>query len=255
MDPLHARLDTLESQVHTLTQHTQNATRRLRWWRGIACGLMVLGLLGWGLPVGLAREDAAEKDKGEKGLAHRVAALEKLLKHFSRERNEIFITGANLHIVNGLGSTDCADKRRADSGLPERAGQPDRGLQRAASCTESGEENIRTGSHNVVVGQRHNFSRFGGLVVGAFNTISGDFAVVSGGRSTRPAASWPWSAGGRQHGQRRGRGQRGVATRPAGSRLRGQRRVRQYGERDRRHSQRRGVRGRGDRGRAVHRGR
>ena len=72
-------------------------------------------------------------------------------------------------------------------------------------------ENIRTGSHNVVVGQRHNFSRFGGLVVGDHNTISGDFASVSGGdqhgqrlvasvsggRATRPAASWPRSAAGR----------------------------------------------------------
>ena len=76
---------------------------------------MVLGLLGWGLPVGLAREDGSEKDKGEKGLAQRVAALEKLLKHFSREGNEIFITGANLHIVNGLGSTDCGTRGRADS--------------------------------------------------------------------------------------------------------------------------------------------
>ena len=37
------------------------------------------------------------------------------------------------------------------------------------------------GSHNVVVGQWHNFSRFGGLVVGHSNTISGDYAVVSGG--------------------------------------------------------------------------
>ena len=44
-----------------------------------------------------------------------------------------------------------------------------------------GEENIRTGSHNVVVGRQHNFSRFGGLVVGFFNEIRGSFASVSGG--------------------------------------------------------------------------
>ena len=36
-----------------------------------------------------------------------MAAWESLLKHFSRETNEVFITGANLHIVNGLSSTDC----------------------------------------------------------------------------------------------------------------------------------------------------
>jgi hypothetical protein len=39
----------------------------------------------------------------------------------------------------------------------------------------------RTGSHNVVVGEFNNFSSFGGLVVGGFNEISGQFASVSGG--------------------------------------------------------------------------
>jgi hypothetical protein len=34
-----------------------------------------------------------------------MAALEDLLKHFSREKDDIFITGANLHIVNGLDAT------------------------------------------------------------------------------------------------------------------------------------------------------
>jgi hypothetical protein len=107
MDHLLTRLDALEQQVQTLTQHTRTATRRLRWWRGVACSLVAFGLLSWGLPVGLATEERSEKDKGEKGLAQRVAALETLLKHVSREKNEIFITGANLHIVNGLNSTDC----------------------------------------------------------------------------------------------------------------------------------------------------
>jgi hypothetical protein len=69
MDHLRERLDALEQQVHTLTQHTQMATRRLRWWRGLACSLAVVGLLSWGLPLGLAREDGSEKDTDQKGLA------------------------------------------------------------------------------------------------------------------------------------------------------------------------------------------
>jgi hypothetical protein len=71
---LHARLDALERSVHTPTQHTHTATRRLRWWRSVACGLAVASLLGWGLPLSLAREDAHEKDKDQKGLVQRVAA-------------------------------------------------------------------------------------------------------------------------------------------------------------------------------------
>jgi hypothetical protein len=178
MDHLQTRLEALEQQMHTVN-------RRLRWWRGLACGLAVLGLLSWGLPLGLAREDTPDKEKGEKGLAQRVAALEKLLKPFSREKNEIFITGANLHIVNGLGRTDCGTEEEPIPDCPNGLGNLIVGYNELRfpdpDFPEEPVVNVRTGSHNVVVGQFHNFSRFGGLVVGTDNTISADFAVVSGG--------------------------------------------------------------------------
>jgi hypothetical protein len=68
----------------------------------------VLAVLTWALPAGLAKEDP---DGSQKDLEQRVAALEKLLKHFSRKGTEVTIKGANLHIVNGLGSTDCTDEQ------------------------------------------------------------------------------------------------------------------------------------------------
>jgi hypothetical protein len=126
----------------------------------------------------------AASDKDKKGLEQRVAALEDLLKHSSREDNEIFITGANLHLVNGLGQTDCPVDSEGNPlpGCPNGLGNLIVGYNETRpSDPEFPEENIRTGSHNVVVGTELNFSRFGGLVVGRFNTISGDFAVVSGG--------------------------------------------------------------------------
>jgi hypothetical protein len=85
MDHLQTRLEALELQMHTVN-------RRLRWWRGLAAGAVVLAVLTWALPSGTAQEEAQER--GQWRLAHRVAALEKLLKHFSREGNEVFITGA-----------------------------------------------------------------------------------------------------------------------------------------------------------------
>jgi hypothetical protein len=198
MDQLHTRLDALEQQMHTVT-------RRLRWWRGLACGAVVLAGLTWALPAGTGQQEPP--DGGGKGLAQRVAALEQLLTHFSREKNEIFITGANLHIVNGLGSTDCTDEQfepipDCPNGLGnlivgyneprEIEPPPEEGTD------NSGEDpNVRTGSHNVVVGQQHNFSRFGGIVVGVFNTISGDFAAVSGGsNNTASGVSASVSGGG-----------------------------------------------------------
>jgi hypothetical protein len=175
MNQMQTRLDALEQQMHTVN-------RRLRWWRGLACGLVGLAGLAWILPAVIAQEDAA--DNGQQGLAQRVAALESLLKHVSREGKEIFITGANLHLVNGLGSTDCGEQvGEPIPDCPNGLGNLIVGYNESRAPS-TGEDNIRTGSHNVVVGQWHNFSSFGGLVVGAFNTISGDFAIVSGGNNT-----------------------------------------------------------------------
>jgi hypothetical protein len=46
-----------------------------------------------------------------------------------------------------------------------------------------GGQDIRTGSHKVVLGRQNSFSSFEGLVVGTFNEISGVFASVYGGLS------------------------------------------------------------------------
>jgi hypothetical protein len=68
----------LEQQTAQLPQQTHRIERGLRWWRGLACSLVVLAVLAWALPSGTAQE--VDFERGRKGLAHRVAALEKLLK-------------------------------------------------------------------------------------------------------------------------------------------------------------------------------
>ena len=77
LDNFRERFDALEQQTGQLMHHTRTITRRLRWWRGLACGLVVLGLLTWALPVVTA-------DDGKKDLEQRVAALEKLLDSLRR---------------------------------------------------------------------------------------------------------------------------------------------------------------------------
>ncbi len=185
MDQLQTRLDALEQQMCTMN-------RRLRWWRSVAGGLLALAVLTWALPAGTAQKDPPG---GAKGLAQRVAALEDLLKHFSREDNEVFLTGANLHLVNGLGSTDCTDEEREEiPDCPNGLGNLIVGYNELRNNPDF--PDVRTGSHNVVVGQQHNFSRFGGLVVGEFNTISGDFAAVSGGLSNTASGTSASVSGG-----------------------------------------------------------
>ena len=51
MDLLQQRLEALEQRTHTLA-------RQLRWWRGLACGLLGLAVLTWALPTGTAQEQS-----------------------------------------------------------------------------------------------------------------------------------------------------------------------------------------------------
>jgi hypothetical protein len=178
MDPLLGRLETLELQLRTLQQQSRTSLRRLRWWRRLACTLALLTMFSLPLTLGAAQDERKggkpKDDQKEtlKGLLQRFLALERKLQHVTSEIGpegfpELVITGANLRVVNGLGETQTTNGLgNVIVGYNEPRGfEPD----------------IRTGSHNVVVGVRHNFFRVGGLVVGLVNTISGDFAAVSGG--------------------------------------------------------------------------
>jgi hypothetical protein len=141
------------------------AERRVHCWRSIACALLILSLVSLPLASGTAQDESSEY----RGIRKRLAALEYKLQYIDGGPNEVVISGANLRIVNGLGSTDTTNglgnlivgynELRNDPFFPD----------------------MRTGSHNVVVGTQNNFSSFGGLVVGEGNEISGVFSSVSGG--------------------------------------------------------------------------
>jgi hypothetical protein len=112
-------------------------------------------------------------------LETRVAALESLLTHFSRAGNEITIEGANLHVVDGSGSTD---------GTPNGLGNIIIGYNEL----RGDENNDRSGSHMLVVGRENNYSTYGGIVAGIHNETSGNYASISGGTlniASGPSAS------------------------------------------------------------------
>jgi hypothetical protein len=180
IESLRDRLEVLENQTQASAEQMRSAERRLRWWRILACGLLVLGLVILPFAGGTAQEQSLY----ERALARRLAALEYKLQYISGGANEVVITGANLRIVNGLGETETTN------GL----GNLIVGYNELRQIS-----NDRTGSHNVVVGSRHNFTSFGGLVVGANNEISGSSPRLAGGAETRPAAPSRRSAGGNQN--------------------------------------------------------
>jgi hypothetical protein len=116
LDNVRERLEALEQRTEHWRQETRTVKQRLRWWRGLACGVLFVGLASQPLPLGIAKEEHPDKDN--KGLAHRVQRLEAQVKAlqatlaavtFDATAKELVITGANLRIVNGLGQTDCGE--------------------------------------------------------------------------------------------------------------------------------------------------
>ena len=81
----------------------------------------------------------------------------------------IRLSGVNLQIVNGTGTTEGQNGvGNLIVGYNELRIGPDT-------------ENDRTGSHNVVVGIMNNYQNTGGLIAGALNTISGKWSTVTAG--------------------------------------------------------------------------
>ena len=127
-------------------------------------------------------------------LQSQINALQDKLEKVSvsTDGNQIYITDANLHIVSGSGATEWPGNGRGNLivGYNEL-----RNVNSPKSCSlgeaTTQEEcdaidavwavNHKRGSHNIVVGAYHNYSRYGGIVVGDANTISGEYASVSGG--------------------------------------------------------------------------
>jgi hypothetical protein len=176
MDNVLQRLEALENEVHIVR-------RRLRLWRQLAGGVLGLALISllqpWSIAAQALEEDLDRTLWQLANLWGRVSALERKLTHVTSETGveglpEVVITGANLRLVNGLRGTATTN-----------------GLGNLLVGYNERREgaNVRTGSHNVVVGQGHNFSSFGGLVVGRQNEISGAFAAVSGGFDNTASAS------------------------------------------------------------------
>lgn len=113
------------------------------------------------------------------------AALEGLLRHVSRSGNDLFITGANLHVVHGQNNTETTN-----------------GLGNIIISYNELRENAtddRRGSHMLVVGARHSYSSYGGIVVGETNTTSNAFASGSGGAGNTASGVGASGSGGQSN--------------------------------------------------------
>jgi len=130
-------------------------------------------------------------------LEAKIAFLESKTDHISVDDEEktvviaagdsidtVRFVGVNVEIVNGVGITSSVNgKGNLIVGYNEQR-------------PEASSKVIRTGSHNVVIGQRHTYSSYGGLVVGSWNAITGSYSSVTGGAGNEAKASSASISGG-----------------------------------------------------------
>ena len=107
----------------------------------------------------------------------------------TRTGNDIFFDGVNVRIRSGSGGTDGAPGIGASA--PNGLGNLIVGYDEARPTASD-----KSGSHNLVVGERHNYSSHGGLVAGFNNTVSGINASVIGGESNEASGTRSSVSGG-----------------------------------------------------------
>ncbi len=216
MEALERRCEQAERRCREAQAQHQEAERR---WRqavrraqvqgGVAVAAVVGALLlspgsraalaqGYGATLGSLAQRVAALESESAEMHSQVTPLTNLFlasnpvdgkPFFSRRGTDISITGANLHLVNGLGATnglpDSPDSINTDPSLG-----PVTQVNGLGNLIIGYNEMQRTGSgsHNLVVGMGQNFSSFGGLVAGQGNAISGPYASVSGGLDNEASA-------------------------------------------------------------------
>ena len=101
-----------------------------------------------------------------------IEGLENYLS-VDEENHTVLISGANLQVVSGEGSTDAPVNGRGNVII---------GYDEEASFVEPWILDLdKSGSHNLIVGAGHKYTSFGGMVAGYNNSIWGEFSSVSGG--------------------------------------------------------------------------
>ena len=116
-------------------------------------------------------------------LQGQMAAMNTLLSGVTRSGNDFIFTGMNVHIRNGQSTETTNSYGNLIVGYNELRGSGD----------------VRTGSHNIIVGKENNYSSYGGLVAGTWNNITGQYASVSGGVANTASGNFASVSGGQQN--------------------------------------------------------
>lgn len=180
------RAGTVSDGAITATKLASDAVTTAKLVDGAVTAAKVNGGAGSGLDADLVDGHSAEyfgtaatdvqHQAAIAALQDEVQALKELLQGVTRKEDELYFEGMNVHVRNGAGQTDSVNK----------LGNLIVGYNEDRSANSE-----KSGSHNLIVGPRHNYSSYGGLVAGSENTVSNTNASVVGG--SRNAASGRFS--------------------------------------------------------------
>lgn len=132
----------------------------------ITVSIILLAGQGWapppeGVPPGSLVERVAALEAEVEALKATLACVSS-----NSDSQDFFFEGCNVHVRNGDSTTNTKNNL---------------GNLIIGYNEERGTGSDRTGSHNLVIGDLHNYSSYGGLVAGYHNDINGDWASVTGG--------------------------------------------------------------------------
>jgi hypothetical protein len=184
-------MDQLERRCRQAEARSHRAERRSRLQGGLAIGAVTLAIL-----ISPANRTAIAQGYGVtlQQLAARLAVVESKTQFMSADAKtqSTTFTGCNLYIQNGLGATNGEPNHPDDLDSPVVNGLGNLIIGYNVGGHNNGD--VRTGSHNLILGDQNNYSSFGGIVAGSSNAISAPYASVSGAKATSPTPCLPPSA-------------------------------------------------------------
>jgi len=102
----------------------------------------------------------------------------------SIDGNDFVFNGCNIHIRNGAGMTAKTNSL---------------GNLIIGYNEDSTQGKVRTGSHSLVIGPKHTYTHYGGLIVGDNNSITARYASVIGGTNNLATEKYALVSGGRKN--------------------------------------------------------
>jgi hypothetical protein len=113
-----------------------------------------------------------------------VDSLKLLTASMSADANNVYFTGVNVNVRDGTGSTECGGACNSLGNL----------IVGYDESHPNGSD--KSGSHNFVVGELHNYQSYSGFVAGYRNTVSGPASSVSGGWGNTASGQYSSVSGG-----------------------------------------------------------